>query len=477
VSSRRSLDASDDAQLGLHASARRAPLAERMRPRSLDDFAGQRDLLGPGRPVRELVERGHLDSMVLWGPPGVGKTTLARILASRVCAAFVSFSAVTDGVARVREIVDTARERKRRAVETVLFVDEIHRFNRAQQDALLPHVEQGTVTLIGATTENPSFALTSALLSRVRVLVLQPLGLEELRVIVRRALGDSDHGLGGRTLSIDDDALTRLAALADGDARRALGILEAAAALATNGAELDARGIEHAAQHRAPTHDRTGDRHYDIISALHKSVRGSDVQAALYWLARMIVGGDDPRYVARRLVRMASEDIGLADPNALAHALHAAEAFERLGSPEGELALAQAVVYLASAPKSNRLYEALASARSAASRVPAPEVPLHLRNAPTALMAELGHGAGYHYPPDADAAAFAQTYLPDTIADATFYTPTAVGYEQQIAKRLAWWAERRANAQTAADDGGAAEGAAAKGAAAKGAAAERSAGL
>ncbi|MEI6739878.1 MAG: replication-associated recombination protein A [Gemmatimonadaceae bacterium] len=419
------------------------PLAARLRPRTLEEYVGQQHLLGPGMPLREALSRGRVDSMVFWGPPGVGKTTLARLLAQSADAAFVAFSAVSDGVARVREVVAEAERRRDLGRGTILFIDEIHRFNRAQQDAFLPHVEAGTVILIGATTENPSFALTGALLSRVRVLVLQPIAEADLVALIERALHDRERGLGARGLTMDAETVTLLAQQADGDARRTLGLLEAAAALVDDDGTIDRSHVVAAVQRRVPQYDKSGESHFNLISALHKSVRGSDPQAALYWLARMLEGGEEPRYLARRLIRMAVEDIGLADPQALPITLAAADAFERLGSPEGELALAEAAVYLATAPKSARVYAAWGAAREAARESPAAPVPMHLRNAPTGLMKELGYGAGYQYPHDAPDAVVAQTYLPDVVAGSIYYEPGPVGFERDIAKRLAWWAERR----------------------------------
>jgi putative ATPase len=427
----------------LFASRVPEPLASRLRPRTLDEYAGQRHLLAPGMPLRESLARGVVDSMILWGPPGVGKTTLARLFAQSANAAFVSFSAVSDGVARVREVVAEAEDRRDGGRSTILFVDEIHRFNRGQQDAFLPHVESGTIILVGATTENPSFALTGALLSRTRVLVLEPIGVADLVTLVDRALSDNDRGLGARKLSMTDEARSLLAEQSDGDARRLLGALEAAATLVDDGATIQREQIEAAIQRRMPQYDKSGEEHYNLISALHKAVRGSDPQAALYWLARMIEGGEDPRYLARRLIRMAAEDIGLADPPALAFTISAAEMYERLGSPEGELALAEAAVYLATAPKSNKVYEAWGAALEAARNSPAAKVPLHIRNAPTGLMKELGYGAGYQYAHAVADAFIPQDYLPDSMQGATFYEPGPFGFERDIAKRLAWWAGKR----------------------------------
>lgn len=394
-------------------------------------------------PLREAMARGAVDSMVFWGPPGVGKTTLARLLAQAADAEFVSFSAVSDGVARVREVVAAAQQRRDLGRATILFVDEIHRFNRAQQDAFLPHVESGVIVLVGATTENPSFALTGALLSRVRVLVLQPLSIDDLTTLIDRALHTQDRGLGARRLHMDAECRALLAEQADGDARRTLGLLEAAASLVDDGGEIQRAQIEAAVHRRMPHYDKQGEGHFNIISALHKALRGSDPQGTLYWLARMIEAGEDPLYIARRMIRMASEDIGLADPNAMTVALTAMEIYERLGSPEGELALAEAAVYLATAPKSARVYHAWAAALIAARNSPAAPVPLHLRNAPTSLMKELGYGDGYQYAHDVPAAFVDQHYLPDNLQDSLFYEPGPFGFERHIAKRLAWWAKLR----------------------------------
>jgi len=423
-----------------------APLATRMRPRSLDEFLGQEHLVGSGRILREMIERDELQSLVFWGPPGSGKTTLARIIADRTNAAFVSFSAVTEGVPRVREIIAEADKRLGgTGRRTILFCDEIHRFNRAQQDAFLPHVEAGTVILIGATTENPSFEVNSALLSRSRVLVLDALSETDIRTICERAVEDRDRGLGAVDIVVDEEALELLAHAADGDARGALSALEIAASIAGGSGHITREVAAEALPRRYARYDKSGEEHYNLISALHKAVRGSDPDAALYWLARMLDGGEDPLYIARRLVRMATEDIGLADPRALSLAIAARDAYHFLGSPEGELALAEAAVYLATAPKSNRIYEAFGRAWRLARETPAEPAPLHIRNAPTRLMKDLGYGKGYKYDhaePDAHAG---QEYLPDSLADQRFYEPSGRGFEAEIAKRLEYWkAKRRA---------------------------------
>ncbi len=417
----------------------RRPLADRLRPRRLDDWVGQPHLLAPGKPLRTAIERGHLHSMVLWGPPGTGKTTLAELLAGSSQAEFIRLSAVMAGVRELRAAVEQAqilwREQQRR---TVLFVDEVHRFNKAQQDAFLPHVETGVLTFIGATTENPSFALNNALLSRVRVYVLNRLDATAIDQILERALGDVEVGLGG-CWPLAAEVRERLARAADGDARRALSWLELAAELAeAHGETLEAALTVVMHDGAGRRFDRGGDLFYDQISALHKAVRGSSPDAALYWLARMIDGGCDPLYIARRVVRMASEDIGNADPRALPLALNAWEAQERLGSPEGELALAQAVVYLAIAAKSNAVYTAWAAAREDVQRYGTLEVPAHLRNAPTALARNLGHGDGYRYPHDEpNAYAAGENYFPEALQDARYYQPTANGLEGRIAEKLA----------------------------------------
>jgi putative ATPase len=423
---------------------RTRPLAARMRPRTLEEVRGQDHLLGEGRPLRRMLEGGDLSSCILWGPPGSGKTTLARLLALRADAHFVSFSAVTEGVARVREVIAEARTRRKASGRgTILFCDEIHRFNKAQQDAFLPHVEDGTVILVGATTENPSFEVNRPLLSRAPVFILKPLSPEDLTEVLRLALADGERGLGELELEADEEALDFLARGADGDARRALGALEVAAALAGPGGRIDAEVAAEALQHRFAIYDKAGEEHYNLISALHKAVRGSDPDGTLYWLARMVEGGEDPLFLARRLVRMASEDIGLADPRALEVTVAAWQAYHLLGSPEGELALAEAALYLATAPKSNRAYRAWGQARDAARETASAQVPLHIRNAPTREMAEWGYGEGYRYDPDEADGVAEQTYLPPELEGRSFYEPGPFGHEKEVAKRLAWWAERR----------------------------------
>ncbi len=417
------------------------PLAERMRPRTLDEVLGQEHLCAAGAPLRVALEAGRVPSMVLWGPPGVGKTTLARLVAQHSAAQFLTLSAVMAGVKDIREAMAKAQLARAAATPraTVLFIDEIHRFNKGQQDALLPYVEDGTVVLIGATTENPSFELNGALLSRLRVFVLRALTADAIAALLARALTDAERGLGAATDALPTAWLERITAAADGDARRALILLETAyeAARAAAGT-LDDALLEKVLGHGLRRFDKGGENFYDQISALHKSVRGSDPDAALYWYARMLDGGADVAYVVRRVVRMASEDIGLADPRALALALDAAAAYDRLGSPEGELAVAEAIVYLAIAAKSNAVYTAYKAARDTVEKTGSLEVPLHIRNAPTRLMKTLGYGKGYRYDHDeAGAHAAGQQYFPDALSGTRYYQPTNRGLETKIAQRLA----------------------------------------
>ncbi len=418
------------------------PLAERMRPRSLDEFVGQGHVLGPDSLVQRAVARDRIFSMILWGPPGCGKTTLARIIARETRSHFTHFSAVLAGVKEIRAVVAEAREQlKLHRQRTILFVDEIHRFNKAQQDAFLQHVESGLITLIGATTENPSFEVIAPLLSRCRVVTLKPLEPEEIGVVLDRALADVERGLGRQGLCLEPDARDHLVRIAGGDARSALNSLEIAVELAAEGPEGRVRlvDVEKALQQKALIYDKAGDEHYNLISALHKSMRGSDPDAALYWLGRMLAAGEDALYIARRMVRFASEDVGNADPYALGVAMQAVEAFRFLGQPEGELALAQAAVYLATAPKSNALYSAYGEVRATIQKTGTLPVPLHLRNAPTGLMRDLGYGRDYRYAHDFRDAYVPQQYLPDKLRGRRFYHPSERGYEQTVKRRLDNW--------------------------------------
>lgn len=414
------------------------PLADRMRPKTLDDVVGQDHLLGPDKPLRKAIEAGRPYSMILWGPPGTGKTTLAKLIAQRSKAQFLQLSAVLSGVKDIRAAIDQARRfRDLNGGATILFVDEVHRFNKAQQDAFLPFVEDGTVTFIGATTENPSFELNNALLSRARTHVLKSVDQEAMRSLLARALTDEVEGLGPRHLQLEEGALELLAAAADGDARRALTFLEIAAELADDSDAITNAVLGEVLSGGVRRFDKGGEAFYDQISALHKSVRGSAPDAALYWLARMLDGGCDPLYIARRVVRMASEDIGNADPRGLQLALAAWDVQERLGSPEGELAMAQSVLYLACAPKSNAAYAAFGAARKDAVKYGSLEVPLQLRNAPTRLMKELGYGDNYRYAHDeSDAYAAGERYFPDGMPEGRYYQPVERGLEQRIAERL-----------------------------------------
>jgi putative ATPase len=432
---------------------RRNPLADRMRPRTLEEFVGQEHLIAPGKPLRAQIERDDLGSLIFWGPPGTGKTTLAKIIASLTRAEFIEFSAVLAGIKEIKQVMADAERARQYGTRTIVFIDEIHRFNKAQQDAFLPHVEKGNIRLIGATTENPSFEINSALLSRSRVYVLKPLTEEQIALLLRRALEDNERGLGTLKLSAKDDALMRIAAYSSGDARNAYNVLEVAASLAlaqarvapetevpeigrTAGAEITTDIVQDALQKRILLYDKSGEEHYNLISALHKSVRNSDPDAALYWLGRMLEAGEDPLYVARRVVRMAVEDIGLADPNALSLCMAARDAVDFIGMPEGNLALAQAVVYLAVAPKSNALYSAYGAVQQDVERTAAESVPLHLRNAPTGLMKNLGYGQGYQYAHDLENKVADMQCLPDNLKDRRYYQPTNEGVEKRIRERM-----------------------------------------
>jgi putative ATPase len=425
---------------------RTAPLAERMRPRSLEELSGQEHLVGPGRPLRVQIEHDSLDgsgsgSMILWGPPGVGKTTLAKIIAETTKANFIEFSAVMSGIKEIKQVMVAAAQASQMHSRTILFVDEIHRFNKAQQDAFLPYVERGTIRLIGATTENPSFEIISALLSRCRVYVLEPLTEEQIAALLRRAVEDRERGLGALELSADDDALELIASYSSGDCRNAYNTLEVAAQLAVDPSKAGAKHIDKALagmaiQQRVLMYDKSGEEHYNLISALHKSVRNSDPDAALYWLARMFAAGEDPLYLARRVVRMAVEDIGLAAPEALNLCLSAKQAMEFLGSPEGDLALAEAVVYLSLAPKSNSVYTAYGAVQQEIEHTRQEPVPLHLRNAPTRLMKELDYGKGYLYAHDEEGRVADMDCLPDSLRGHSYYQPTQEGREKQLAARM-----------------------------------------
>jgi putative ATPase len=415
------------------------PLADRMRPRALEEFVGQPHLLSPGKPLHEAIRSGRLHSLILWGPPGTGKTTLARLIASGSGANFIPLSAVQAGIKDIREAVARARAEAANGRPTVLFLDEVHRFNKTQQDAFLPHVEDGTLTFIGATTENPSFEIVGALLSRARVYVLKALTAEDLQALLRTALQDAERGLGAHGIGIGPEALELLAQAADGDARRALNMLDLAVSLteAAGAKTIELAQAEEVASGGRRRFDKGGEQFYDQISALHKSVRGSDPDAALYWLTRMLDGGCDPHYLARRVVRMAIEDIGLADPRGITLALEAWQIYERLGSPEGELAIAEAVVYLAIAAKSNAVYVAYGEVRADVEKYGTLEVPMQLRNAPTKLMKELGYGKGYRYAHDEPGAfAAGERYLPDGLPDRRYYRPVPRGLEIKIGEAL-----------------------------------------
>ena len=421
-----------------HAGDKSRPLADRMRPRTLDEFVGQEHILGPGKPLRVQIERDDTGSLIFWGPPGVGKTTLAKIIAGMTHAEFIEFSAVLAGIKEIKQVMADAERARHYGTRTIVFVDEVHRFNKAQQDAFLPYVEKGSIRLIGATTENPSFEVISALLSRCRVYTLQPLSEEQIVALLQRALGDKERGLGELNVDADDDALKKIAAYSSGDARSAYNALEVAATLARENADkhITEAIATDALQKRVLVYDKSGEEHYNLISALHKSVRNSDPDAALYWLARMLEAGEDGLYIARRVVRMASEDIGLADPNALNITLAGRDAVDFLGMPEGNLALAQAVVYLCAAPKSNALYTAYGAVQQDVEQTAQDPVPLHLRNAPTGLMKKIGYGKGYQYAHDLDEKVADMQCLPDNLKHRVYYHPTEEGIEKRIKARL-----------------------------------------
>lgn len=425
-----------------------APLAARMRPEDLSEFVGQTHVVGEGHILRKVIESGQLPSMIIWGPPGSGKTTLAHIIANTTDSIFSSVSAVTAGVADLRRVIEEARNNwSLYGRKTILFIDEIHRFNKAQQDAVLPYVEDGTVTLIGATTENPSFEVITPLLSRSRVFVLKPLSEEELESIIERAVKDKDKGLGKMSVSIDSNAVKKLILLSNNDARTALNTLELAA-LTTMPDEkgkrvIDEEVIADVMQHRVSNYDKGGEQHYDLISAMHKSLRDSDPDATLYWMARMLEGGEDPMFIARRLVRAATEDIGMADPQALTIAMSAQQAVHFIGMPEGCLALAEAAVYLATAPKSNSIYSAYTKVSSEVKNGSNDPVPLHLRNAVTGMMKDMGYGKGYKYAHNYDGSVIKQQHLPDRLDGQKFYYPGQNGYENEITRRLADWAKKK----------------------------------
>lgn len=420
------------------AKQHKAPLAERMRPRSLAEFVGQEDVVGPGKPLRKLVEQNEIRSLVLWGPPGTGKTTLGWIIARSCGADFLAFSATRSSIKEIQSAMSRSRKKfQSYGTRDLIFVDELHRFNKAQQAVFLPYVEEGSIILIGATTENPSFEIIAPLLSRSQVFVLQPLSPEHIKEILRRALTDRERGLGARPLKITPDAEEFIAQYCDGDARRALNLLELAAE--TTKELIDLQTVQEVAQRKLPLYDKSGEEHYNLISALHKSVRNSDPDAALYWLARMLAGGEDPLYIARRLIRMAVEDIGLADPQALSVAVAAKDAYDFLGSPEGELALAETVIYLATAPKSNSVYLAFGQVREAVETTRNEPVPLHLRNPVTELMKAVGYGRGYQYAHSFSEGIAPMECLPESLRGRSFYHPKGAGYECEIRERLECW--------------------------------------
>lgn len=435
-------------QLFDKSQKQRPPLAERMRPQTLEEFVGQEELVGPGKPLRRMLEQNEIRSLVLWGPPGTGKTTLGWIIARSCGADFLAFSATRSGIKEIQQAMERSKQKflSYRARD-LIFVDELHRFNKAQQAAFLPYVEEGSIILIGATTENPSFEIISPLLSRSQVFVLQPLSTAHIKIILRRALTDRERGLGTKNLELAREAAEFIAQYSDGDARRALNLLELAAET-TSAKLIDLKAVQEAAQRKLPRHDKSGEEHYNIISALHKSVRNSDPDAALYWLARMLAGGEDPLYLARRLMRMAVEDIGLADPQALSVAVAAKDAYDFLGSPEGELALAETVIYLATAPKSNSVYLAFGAARAAVETTRNEPVPLHLRNPATKLMKEVGYGKSYQYAHSLPEGVAPMDCLPESLRGRVYYHPKETGYEQEIKRRLERWQALRSRTKS-----------------------------
>jgi putative ATPase len=432
----------DTAPLSSNRDTEERPLADRMRPRTLDEYIGQEHILGPGKPLRAQIENGHLNSLILWGPPGSGKTTLAALMAEQSRSHFLRFSAVLSGIKEIKTVMADAEKAKRSGLKTVLFIDEIHRFNKAQQDAFLPYVERGDVVLIGATTENPSFEVVSALLSRTKVYSLRPLETSEVITLLKRALETPGRGLGHLNLTISDELLNEIAVASSGDARVALNTLEIAAELAEKGV-IEQQAVADALQRKVLLYDKSGEEHYNLISALHKSVRSSDADAALYWLARMMKAGEDRLYLARRLVRMAIEDIGLSDPRAVEQAIACMQTVHFLGIPEGDQALAQLTIYLALAPKSDSAYQALNKVNITIENTATPPVPLHLRNAPTPLMKQMGYSKDYKHGHNHADAVTNMRCLPDSLSDATFYEPTGRGFEQTLQERLQWLNKRR----------------------------------
>jgi putative ATPase len=434
-----------------------APLADRMRPERLEDFCGQEEIMGEGKPLRQLLEKGKIHSAIFWGPPGSGKTTLAYLISRHLKMKFIFFSAVTSGIKEIKQVmVEAEREEAIHGRQTILFIDEIHRFNKSQQDAFLPYVETGKIILLGATTENPSFEVIGALLSRLKVYLLRPLGESEIVRIITRAIKDEDNGLGKHDVLLEDDACAYVTQTSGGDARRALTLLEFACISdtewETGKAHITLEKITTIQQQKVLLYDKTGEEHFNSISALHKSLRDSDPDAALYWLARMLAGGEDPLYLARRMIRFAVEDIGLADPNAMAVALNAKEIYHFLGSPEGELALAEAALYLAAAPKSNKVYDAYQRVNRTIEEEPAYEVPYHIRNAPTSLMKGFGYGKGYQYAHDFEDAITGQSDLPEQLKTRKFYHPTERGLEKKIKERLEYFEQLRRQARENRDN-------------------------